>query len=298
MLALALEEIERPDDADALLRSVYDWNYYGSAYALSKGRGLGTVVATESMELALLAMLAERRWDPLVATAKRVEDALRQFPGSKAAEFRAAPSRADVIGIIEETTLDRSFDGWKALFPTHQGACVADEVVENLKSTESLIGWTTANVLKRVALTSEQARLVGRLLVGSTNRIVRWRAAHVLGSVDEADSVDALFVALKDPYPWVRYGAVRSLVEVASNDAQLRPGVLGRLSEVILHLADDPKVIGEFERAIVLRDPPVDWTVSLAPIIEELWGAADTLDEQDHWRDVALRVRRQAGRNA
>jgi hypothetical protein len=294
VLSLALEEIERPDDADALLRSVYDWNYYGSAYALSKGRALGTIAATDSMEVALLAMLAERRWDPLLATAQRVEDALRLFPGSLAGQFLSARDLDEVIEIVEGASLAAPFEQWRALFTTPPGAAIADELVEELTSSESLMGWTTANVLKRVQLTTHQRGYVRELLLQTDSEIVRWRAAHVLGSVPERDTAKALFEALGDRDQWVRYGAVRSLVEVAVRDDHLRGEVLSRLRDEITELVKDPKVIGEFERAILLRDPPHDWIVAVAPIIEELWGGAETLDEQDHWRQVALRVRRQA----
>jgi hypothetical protein len=67
-LAMALEQLEDMRRADLMLRRIYDWNFYASAYALAKGRMLGSVRVSEEMEVALLAMLAERRWDPIFPT--------------------------------------------------------------------------------------------------------------------------------------------------------------------------------------------------------------------------------------
>jgi hypothetical protein len=293
VLALALEEIADADDADSLLRKIYDWNYYGSAYALAKGRTLGTVAATESMELALLAMLAERRWDPLLATSQRVEDALRLFPEGLAHDFLWAQDFGAVLGLVRAAALDQPFEEWRELFTILPGSTVDDSVVDALSSSESLIGWTTANVLKRVALTGPQRSRV-RDYLHRDNETVRWRAAHVLGAVTDRQTVDALFEALEDRDEWVRYGAVRSIVELAAREERLRDKTLERLRRTIHELAADPKVIAEFERAVLLREAPPGWDNAVAPIIEELWGTADSMEAQDHWRQVALRVHRQS----
>ena len=38
-LAMVLEQLPDPADADLFLRRIYDWNFYGAAYALATCRG-------------------------------------------------------------------------------------------------------------------------------------------------------------------------------------------------------------------------------------------------------------------
>ena len=78
------------------------------------------------------------------------------------------------------------------------------------------LGWTIANVLKRLKLSSsEQWHL--RKHVRDRAVAVRWRLAHVLGSFPTLNNFDVLKNLLTgDPDAWVRYGAVRSLVEMAA----------------------------------------------------------------------------------
>jgi len=291
-LAMALEQLEEPPRADELLRRIYDWNFYGSAYALAKGRQLGSIQVSEQMEVALLALLAERRWDLIRPTSDRVTDALRIFPGQRARAFLEVASHTELIALVDDIEIDGpEFERWRELFSTPVATRAEEETLTLLESEDSLLGWTAANVLKRLRLEAAEEASLRRMLAEGT-ATVRWRASHVLGAHPSQPNIEALFGALADEYHWVRYGCIRSLVEIAARAPDLREPIFVRLREIIRDLAQDEATIREFERALILREPPPGWTESVEPVIDELWANAETIELQDHWRRVAYDVRR------
>src|SRR5262249_52745145 len=109
--------------------------------------------------------------------------------------------------------------------------------------SDPLLGWTVSYTLKRSALAGDtRLRLKGMYwgaLSGMDNRSavassVRWRVVHTLGVSPTYDSLALLVDAIDaDPQPWVRWGAARSVVELAaaSADASLSAAALSALAE-------------------------------------------------------------------
>jgi hypothetical protein len=297
-LALALQQIKQTDDADAFLAHMYDWNFYASAYALAKGRALGEVAVSADMEIALLAMLAERRWDPLDATAQAVADALRLIPGQLAADFLNAPDLASVQALVAQLDVKRpEVLAWRSLFLKAEGASATAETLTALGGDQSLIGWTASNVLRRSALSPDQAEELRRYLA-SERPTIRWRAAHALAAHPSPATVDALVERLHDDDQWVRYGSIRALIEIAALSEELRGPTVEKLRENATLLQENPYVRREFTRAVILRDPPSGWARAIEPLIEQLWVAAPSPSAHDHWRQLAYDIERSVERVA
>lgn len=285
-VGLGLELIESPELADRFLLSVYDWNLYAAAYALGRGRRLGELAVTSSTEEAVLAVLAERRWDPVAPSAQRVEDALRVFPAPLAKRLLDAVDLTAVFEIVGATETDAPHDRWRTVF---LGKLGDDATMAELDSGP-LIGWIAANALRRNRLNDRQLRKVSRALAAGTPT-VRWRAAHVLGAQPTRHSVDRLLRALdKDGWVWVRYGAIRALVEIAGRSDSLRSHVIKSVRSRIPALRGDPIVLAELEKALELREPPRGWASSVEPLVEDLFLRASTVPDQDHWRQVGRRI--------
>jgi hypothetical protein len=287
-IALALEQLLDHEQADSFVVHIYDWNLYGAAYALARGRSLGSIAVSDGKELAILAMLAERRWDPIVATVERVEDSLRLFPPGRASRLLQARSRGEVAELVAaEPTADKHAAEWRAVF---LGQVDRKRLLEFVAGRDPLLGWTAANMLRGESEDRELDDTLHGLLKHPSHK-VRWRAAHVLGARPKRRNVTALLERLDhDDVKWVKYGAVRALVELAAADDGLRPRVLAKLRARVESLRGDFVVLRELERALVLRNPPRGWADAVAPLIEELWAGSDSLIDQDHWRRVGWRV--------
>jgi hypothetical protein len=198
-----------------------------------------------------------------------------------------------IVGIIAEIGPgSEGFERWRALFSIPRGATIGDEVARSIEERDSLLGWTAANVLKRVRLSAPQQQYLRELLLESPDETLRWRASHALGAHASVATVEALLLALRDTYHWVRYGAIRSLIEIAATDETLRKVIFERLRTVVGELSEDRETLQEFERALLLREPPPAWAEAVEEVIEELWANAETMALQDHWRKVGYDVHR------
>ena len=276
-LALALEQLPDRARVDLFIRRIYDWNYYGAAYALARARQLGDIEVSTGMRVALLAMLAERRWDPVRSTADQVEDALR-LVGDDLAEdlLKADEPHAVRDRVLTEELHGHVYQAWLRLFVREDGAPPDDELLDALVDDESLLGWTAANVLRRAAPSQSDASRVIEIVSKHPSPTIRWRAAHVLGAWPTEAGVAALQHALVEDKMWeVKYGAIRSLVNVAAlsqradRDDQLR-WLIDHLDEI---KSMPSQVLEELERALVRVPSPEGWIASAGEVVEALYAS-------------------------
>lgn len=295
-LEMALELLGDEEASDAFVRSLYDWNQYGAAYALAGAKHGGSASVSQSMETALLAMLAERQWDVIAATVQRVRDALEIFRTPLSQRFLLAASLAELQQIVQEAPLAPAMEYWRGLFCRPRGTQATNADIELLLSGDSLGAWTVANVLKRSVVShDQQARLHEALMTTETQRVVRWRIVHVLGAFPNKKNAAALINAAKgEAGPLVRYGAVRSLMELlALADQRLRQQVLSGTKDVVRSIASEDRLLKEFERAAFVdqRVAPPDWGGLVIGLCRVLYDEATSLEMRDHWERVAYTAR-------
>ena len=131
-LALAAALIER-QSVDDFVHRVFDWNYYGAAYLLEEDQA-GEKRIWDAMRIAILAMLAEKRFDRMIVTAHRVEDALRLQDVELAPLLLAAIDRDAVVDVIEAAlpedwaaTWPRWFHDWYETFRRPSGSDATED---------------------------------------------------------------------------------------------------------------------------------------------------------------------------
>jgi hypothetical protein len=294
MDALAMVLEQRPDDADALLRRVYDWNLYGAAYLLAEDRQGDSNVSVE-LELAMVGMLGERRFDRFVATAEQVSDALRLIESSVAKRVLLAENRRQVLDVIAEQGVRLATDWfrvWLGLFTRPETQPASEHDVEELREVDSLMGWTTSNVLRRSVVSDSLVAAIRALATGTDPAVVRWRAVHTLGSVADEAATASLFTAFDDDSAlWVRYGALRSLIEVALRNPVARSFIFASLAARSDRLIAEPQLLRELERALVVDDAPLSWSTDAGVVVERLWADSTTIEAQDRWRHVGAQLR-------
>jgi hypothetical protein len=155
-----------------------------------------------------------------------------------------------------------------------------------LDDVNSIVGWTLANVLKRVTIGQAQFALINNL-ARHERSVVRWRAVHVLGSYPHGDSIALGFELFdKDEVFWVRYGAIRAIVEMAAKaNAELR----GRIVDGIIMrrdvLLEDTGLRDELVRALrIRRDFTSDnWVVSALRILAAFLEVSSSLENLEYW---------------
>jgi hypothetical protein len=290
-LAMLLDETDAAN-GDLLVRRVYDWNLYAAAYMVAEDETRLRRVSTE-MRVALLAMLAERRFDRLQATAQQVTDALRLQRTGFAESLLRAGSLGEVVRLVAQVeTTSTWFAEWRALFSRVDDE-PSTEDVGLLLTDDSVLGWTVANVLKRVRLGGRAVADVLALLGSHGDATVRWRCAHVLGAVPTTGVADALLQRVRNDVDlWVQYGALRSLIELAArSEPELRERVFIQLGQTADAITNTPQLAREVERALHVTDAPAGWPEDAGLLVEQLWARGRSIAEQDRWRELSASLR-------
>lgn len=272
-LAMMLEQIEGPEVAERLVRALFDWNPYAAGYCLAEENREG-ILGPEIL-VVVFAMMAERKFDLIDATARRSADALRLSSENIAKRFMNAASLADLFREVRSVdSAQEWFLEWKSVFTIGPTGKIENSRVRLLTSPDSVLGWTMSNVLKRVHVTASQIQLVGKL-TGHQTPVVRWRAVHVLGAFPSSLNLRILVKVLeRDKHTWVRFGAVRSLVEMAAlGPSALRKRVFRLMSSRLGVIAADERSRKELESVLLIskikrRD---EWVGYVSLILRELY---------------------------
>lgn len=294
-IAMTLEQL-KDSPADTFLRRVYDWNPYAASYAMAECKRRGTLDVTGEIEVMILAMLANRLWDVISASALRARDALNVFPSKLAQAFLKARRLEDIFAIIEAIPSETTwFKDWGRQFTKPSGGDASEEDVQSLLDLDSVPGWTMANVLKRLRLTAAQMETV-RKFADSASETVQWRVAHVLGSFPTKTNAEFL-LELWDHAPaggWVRYGAIRSLIELAaaSTDPTLAQEVIKALHDRAEGMVNDPRSLWELARSLRVRDDLHTrlWIAVITPLVRTLYEYAPDDESREKWRVAAARL--------
>lgn len=289
-LGLTLEQLADPGRADSFLNAVYDWNFYAVSYALWKAEAQGVSRVSQDARAVLLTLIAEKAWDPLVATRQRVRDGLRLFGDSGVDRLLSASSLAELVHVVRDSTVGSSRPDWREIFTTEPGSPASDPLIDRVTDPDPVVGWTVANVLRRVTLLTSQAHRLQRLSeTGSAT--VRWRVAHVFGAHPSPETVEALVSGLDDPDRWVQYGCIRSIVECAGHSEALRDLIIDNLLARLPRIRTSEPLLAELEKAVLLAEPPADWPQVVEPVLDYLWATASDDEEQEHWMRLAQEVR-------
>jgi hypothetical protein len=295
-LGLTLEQLVDPNHADRFLNAVYDWNFYAVSYALSKAEAQGVSCVSQEARAVLLTLLAEKTWDPLLATRQRVRDGLQLFSDPGVDRLLSAASLAELVQLVrDDLTIGSSWPDWREIFTTEPGSQASDPLVDRVAEPEPVIGWTVANVLRRVTLLTPQEHRLQRLSDTGTET-VRWRVAHVFGAHPSIGNVQALISGLDDEYRWVQYGSIRSLVECAAHSEELRDLIIDNLMARLPQIRSSQPLLSELEKAVLLAEPPIDWPQVVEPVLDALWASAPDDEEQEHWMKLAHEVRHASAR--
>ena len=296
-LALLLELVP-PGRGDRLLTRIYDWNLYAAGYVLAAADVGASPNVSSDMRNVLIAMFGARRWDLLKSTVQQSEDALRAIGTDFALQVLAIESMEALTQQVATIEFHKpEFRIWQRTFVDGDQPAASTDLLRYLEGEDSVLGWTAANVLRSKELSRSVNNQLHAMYEGA-DAVVRWRIVHVLGSAPSASNEKFLLGALTDEDQWVRFGAIRSVVEIAALNEGLRRSVFEDLSTRTEILADDARVADHLARAVVLRDPPQDWADAAGILIERLWIAAPTQGEQDRWRRVALEMRKPAQSSA
>lgn len=293
-----------PDRADAFLIEVYDWNYQAAIHlilGLTPDDTTPEVDKASALRDALIAINCEKQFDPFQHTR---DAAIRR--ATSIAEVHQSPfndegitSRDALLKLVCEhyTYPDDYYRTWKRAFLITRAALPADWA---LLQASPLIAWTAANSFRRSLqhddplisyLLGLYDALFGRHPLDDSAIGVRWRVVHILGAADSPEIIQKLYEAVEREAParqtqWVQYGAVRSLVEIATRrpEAKLAEEILEKLVTMMGEtIAVDSRAFGELRNVAIPACTPPFWSGSYSAVIEKGIKLAGTQEHRELW---------------
>jgi hypothetical protein len=240
-------------------------------------------------------MVAEKKFDRQYLSARRALDALELFMDKAAVAMKDATDRDELIAVVAREPGDSGlFDHWKTLFTLPTGEAASNEVVDAVEADDSIIGWTAANVFKRLAIGADQVDRIVHMSY-SGRAIIRWRACHVMGSAFKEKFREALLDRVtNDPDENVRYGAIRSLIELSSQSSELAGRLVEDLEPLLDKIAASPRVMNELTRAVFLSPGrmPDNWSMEISRLFYARADKATDTVEMEAWSKLSSDLRR------
>lgn len=277
-LTFTVEQLSDRTRKDLFLKKVFDWNYVAAADCIAEFRE-GDPELSQGIRTAILAAIAEKRFDSVKRTRERANDILSSHKYPFADGFREAISLETLVGHVETIVGGEGwFKEWKNLFRKGRETKLSIEETNLIASDDSLIGWTVANIARRAILDEAGQRRMREIYddaVGAENRrSIRWRVVHALGAYPTDYNVKFLEGALnRDIYHWVQYGAARSLIEIASHSpVGLRDSVISELKEFINQYNPNNvwvrhQLLREVIEAAFVFKPEPGWKEAITPLM-------------------------------
>jgi hypothetical protein len=298
-LLLAVEQLPNTDEGDKFLKRVYDWNWVATVKCLTiPGRSDQRPFSRE-IEIVVLAVVAEKLFDRIRPTRERASLQLSELPPDLSQPFANAHGILDVIDLVNAFESSTSwFLEWRGLFTRYDDPPLREEEIRKIASADSILGWTASNVIKRFRLTEADIRQL-RAYYDAMNVVptqhgnaVKWRVVHALGTSDTNQNVDLLFRVLDgDSYHWAKFGAARSLVEIAaiSDSPALRQSIVEGLQSRVHRLSR--RVLGEIGNAIFYRNAPTSWNDLIVPLLEKVRNAQRDDKDREEFDRVLKKFR-------
>lgn len=285
-LAMLSKQITTVENREKLLERVHDWNWWATLSLLSELSGHGTAAIGVDLEVAIVAVVKAKCFDPIEDTRERARAACSRHTIARDSELLRAESLEKLERLARLERPSEWFDRWYAAFTGADAR--GGGALKQLLEADSLIGWARANSMRRRPLTHDESLSVvnyfdARNGPSPADCAIRWRCVHALAASESVEVVSSLgAAAATDSYHWVRYGALRSLVEiaVASQSGAMREAALVQLRDVPL---DQPRARAAAGRALFHDRLRPDAVKAAREIMTMVRGASHGVQEQERW---------------
>jgi Domain of unknown function (DUF4062)/NACHT domain len=279
-MQLALEQVPIEQRQDFLIR-IYDWSYKTAATCLAEHQRYNPAeTLPPEIQTAIVGSIADRQFDVFPHTRAAAAKMLRRLPRALRQGFLITDdsvTEESIRLLVGRVPSEHNwFLQWQRAFTRAKGSKASQEDLEGVLSPNSLVGWGSANAMRRMDVPPELwQRALGVLLALKNSvdqRSKRWRIAHMLGRSSDEDAIEELFELLTtDEYHWVRYGAVRSLIELAWRLDAPRQDIFSRLTALVPTLSE--LCLYELSRCITVGHHDPIWMKASKPLQDALEAA-------------------------
>jgi nucleoside phosphorylase len=281
VLFMTLEQLGGRIEIDPFLKAVFDWSYVAAAECiahLEEADPKGELLS-HNIRAAILAGIAEKRFDQFKHSADRAEEILKRFSSDFAQEFKSVSDRDQLSEFVAKQKGDEEwFTIWQTLFCKLSDSEMNDQEIDLISSSDPIIGWAAANAVRRATPDSADSKAISLYEAhpGDEGKTIRWRVVHMLGKYPSMENVTFLLGVLKiDEQTWVKYGSVRALMEIASIDNNLRDPIFSSLQDLVSTTSPHHIVLREIVRGAFISSASEGWSKAAKAFVEVLKNSVD-----------------------
>jgi hypothetical protein len=289
VLVMALEQVRDPKAGDRFLERVYNWSWRHAFTCMSVAAyeaGNGEQRWSAEVEEALSALRDEKLSDRVLKTrmeAKKIAD--------------RGPFVANNARLNSTNIMPRWYERWQKVFDqSPKKAPVEPGCLGMIVDSNSIVGWTVANVLRRFEegednRLSQRDLAVLRGIYEARDRrnefedaAIRWRIVHVLGVFPSEPNFQLLLRAFCDASEdkWVRYGSARSLIENAVRATKRkRSALLKRIIEACKESRPPEWILLELGQTAFYRAADEEWVKQICPMLKKIRDGCEPSNNND-----------------
>lgn len=296
-ILIALEQLPDTDQGDRFLKSVYDWNWGIAVACLANAWRAGRELCSLEIRYAMLAVVAEKLFDPVSPTRESAKKRLSTFSDEVATQFLQSEGLQAIFDRVRglESQVGWFLD-WRSLFTRSNVEPLTEGEIRKVLSKDPFLGWTASNIIKRFELREPDLRQLRayfdyyQTVRGEPtphDDTIQWRIVHALGVSAIKSNADLLLITLDEGrYHWAKYGAARSLVEIAAKtaDESLRQYVINQLIDRVGGLQQN--VLDEIGKAVFFTGAPESWGRQVTPLLELVRDAQATESERSQFDGI------------
>lgn len=295
-LFMTIDQISDKSKCDKFLLHVYNWNWPAAIKCIARLEKNSSENYSESTLIAVASLVAQKMFDPVYGTSMEAKTRLVEIQNESCKKISEADSFSSLVDLVNEIQNNEEwFLNWREIFTWDASRDLSNDDLMKIKSEESLVGWTTSNALKRLDLNEtrlEQLRVIYNTSLDGRQEsdTVRWRIVHTLGSFPSQENASMLLSALEeDPYHWAKYGAARSIMEMAAktDDPELRKMIIDNIKQK--YKVMNAAVSEEIGKTSMYHGAFGGWETSIKPLLKEINQNLDEELTKREWKKIMKR---------
>jgi len=229
VIQMILEQVSNSEQGDKFLLKLYNWSFYAVLHCLKNVEDNYNYLSVKAILLVLLEKLFDRFFHTRKNVLKHLAPILQKFDIKVQGNYvenclnnyEPYPDMKiyfnTISNYIEEYKGTEYYDWFKRFVDS--SSVDKDLIVKISTEQNPVMSWGYSNLLKRIEMEPNHELILWAIFKsnsGDINKIIRWRVVHTLGNSRTELSQTLLTQTLKDEseYPWVRFGAARSLMEL------------------------------------------------------------------------------------
>jgi nucleoside phosphorylase len=264
---------------------IYDWNYRSINNCLKILEQYNIPIKISyDLEFIFLVKDTEKKFELFEDTRVQATNRILESQSTLKSDFLAIQTFEQLLLAVKAyTPQSKLAKEWKEIFLWTSNRHLTDVTLLKLKGNP-IVSWTLSNSIRRMKLSIKQQAILKQLFYSAkSNPTLRWKIIHSMGTYPSQKNLTFCIEAfLFDKNVWVRFGALRGIIEYAYLAKNLRPLVIEWLVKQIPKI-DEETLFIELRRTLIIANANEDWYISIEPIFKKVLELTQIGSTEKNW---------------